>query len=87
MKHQQLYAVATALLASVLVLTLATAPPVVLADDCASRCSDKRDECEDDAYNAYRRCQRYGEESQCYGVYQRQLDVCESEYYSCLLGC
>lgn len=85
MKRQLIYS--TIVLAPVVALALTLATPVTFADDCRSRCATQKFECEDDAWRAYRRCLSYGEESACYQIYQRQLDVCEREHDSCKAGC
>lgn len=72
-------------------LIVALVPPVVVdaSNACREACRDERDDCEDDAYAAYRRCvdDDYIEESICNYILEIQLGVCSRNYDNCIRGC
>ncbi len=54
---------------------------------CQIRCWVRHERCLSAAYDAYRRCRRFGEEMQCYYVLQFQERICNREYRHCVRWC
>ncbi len=54
---------------------------------CKIACWARYEWCTSAAYEAYRRCKRFGEEAQCQFVLEFQKRICNRQYRSCMDWC
>ena len=71
----------------ILQASVATVPAGLGTWACKSACWARYEWCLSAAYEAYRRCQRFGEEMQCQFVLEFQKRICNRQYRSCMDWC